>query len=160
MAEALDVSALPYRPCVGIVLQHPDGRVFAGQRVDQTDAWQMPQGGVDKGEDPGDAALRELFEETNVTADKAELIAETADWLPYELPDTLIPRLWGGKYRGQTQKWFLFRFLGRDADIDIAAGDQEFSAGQWMEIDALMAQIVPFKRPVYSAVFAEFRAML
>ena len=150
---------LPYRPCVGIVLQNRDGKVFTGERFGTPGAWQMPQGGVDEGEDPQDAAFRELFEETHVSADKATLRAETRDWLPYELPRDLIPKLWNGKYRGQKQKWFLFSFQGEDSDIDIAAIDEEFRAWHWMEIDALMAQIVPFKRDVYSAVFEEFKEL-
>ncbi|MFK7869802.1 MAG: RNA pyrophosphohydrolase [Roseobacter sp.] len=156
-----EIEKLPYRPCVGIMLVNAAGQVFVGQRIDNyKDAWQMPQGGVDKGEDPRDAALRELWEETGVTADKVVVEAETADWLPYELPHDLVPKLWKGRYRGQEQKWFLMRFQGDDADVNIASEHQEFSRWQWMAHDALVQNIVPFKQTVYTAVLAEFAPYL
>jgi len=151
-----DIAALPYRPCVGVMLVNPDGKAFAGQRIDNhQDAWQMPQGGVDPGEDPQDAAFRELWEETGVTKDKASLVAQTRDWIPYDLPHDLVPKIWGGKYRGQEQLWFLFKFDGTDADISIETEHPEFREWDWHEIDQLVDRIVPFKRHVYEAVIAE-----
>lgn len=155
------IAALPYRPCVGVMLVNRDGRVFVGQRNDQrSEAWQMPQGGVDPGESPRDAALRELREETGVTPDKVEVEAESAGWITYDLPHELVPRIWKGQYRGQEQKWFLLRFLGEDADVDIATDHPEFTAWRWLDADELVPQIVPFKREVYTAVMAEFRDRL
>ncbi|MCE8509634.1 RNA pyrophosphohydrolase [Ruegeria pomeroyi] len=151
------IAALPYRPCVGVVLMNGDGFVFVGQRMDQnTDAWQMPQGGVDEDEDPYEAALRELWEETGVTADLVEMVAETEGWLPYDLPHDLVPRIWKGRYRGQEQKWYLFRFLGRDDQIDIETDHPEFSRWKWQDPGRLVAEIVPFKRDVYERVVAAF----
>ena len=122
------IEQLPYRPCVGIMLANAAGRVFTAQRLDsQLNAWQMPQGGVDKGEDPRAAALRELEEETGVTADKVEILGETAGWVPYDLPHELVPKLWKGRYKGQEQKWFAMRFLGQDSDINIETEIAEFS---------------------------------
>lgn len=152
-----EIAALPYRPCVGVVLMNGEGFVFVGQRMDQnTDAWQMPQGGVDEDEDPYEAALRELWEETGVTADLVEKVAETEGWLPYDLPHDLVPRIWKGRYRGQEQKWYLFRFLGRDDQIDLETDHPEFSRWKWQDPDRLVAEIVPFKRDVYERVVAAF----
>lgn len=150
---------LPYRPCVGVVLTNPQGLVFTGQRIDGPDtaAWQMPQGGIDAGEKPKEAALRELWEETGVTADLVEKLAKTADWVTYDLPDELLGKVWGGKYRGQKQKWFLFRFLGQDSDVKIATDHPEFRAWAWKPWREVAEGIVPFKRAVYDQVFAEFR---
>jgi putative (di)nucleoside polyphosphate hydrolase len=146
----------PLRPCVGIMLISKDGRAFVGQRIDVfEEAWQMPQGGIDKDESPCDAAIRELHEEAGT--DKAEIVAEVADWLDYELPKDTAAGRWGGKYRGQTQKWFALRFTGADADIDLEAHEPEFKAWRWMELDALPGLVVPFKRPIYERVVAEFR---
>ncbi len=152
-----EIRALPYRPCVGVVLMNPEGLVFAGQRLDNPDdAWQMPQGGIDPGETPLQAGLRELGEETGIAPDLAELVAEAPDWLHYDLPQDLVPRIWKGRFRGQKQKWLLFRFTGGDAQIDIATEHPEFRAWAWMPRAQLQEKIVPFKRDVYTAVFSAF----
>ena len=144
-----------FRRGVGIMLLDRDSRVFVGRRVDrEEEAWQMPQGGIDKGETPRAAALRELKEE--IGTDRAQIIAESAHWHRYRLPSTLRGRLWRGRYVGQEQKWFAMRFLGRDSDIDVATHHPEFDAWQWVPPDRLDALIVPFKRQVYRDVLAEF----
>lgn len=152
-----DLSLLPYRKNVGLVLMNAEGLIFAGQRIDNPGhAWQMPQGGIDEGEKPREAALRELFEETGVRADLVQKLAKTEEWITYDLPEDLVPTIWGGKYRGQKQKWFLFRFLGQDSDVNIASEHPEFSVWQWMTPAELIEKIVPFKRDVYRQVFAAF----
>lgn len=152
---------LPYRPCVGVMLINAQGRIFAGQRKDSDSAaWQMPQGGIDKGEKPKTAALRELWEETGVTAELVEPIAKTSDWVTYDLPADLVGKIWGGKYRGQKQRWFLYRFLGRDDQINIATEHPEFSDWRWITADEMLAAIVPFKQAVYESVVQSFRAHL
>lgn len=154
-----EIAKLPYRPCAGVMLLNADGEVFVGQRKDRyTDAWQMPQGGIEKGETPQVAALRELEEETGVSRDLVTVVAESKAWVPYELPHDLVPQLWKGRYRGQEQKWFLMRFHGTDDQVDIATEHQEFSHWKWMPISNLIDSIVPFKRGVYEAVLAEFEA--
>ena len=156
-----EIDKLPYRPCVGIMLANPEGRVFAGQRIDSDyDAWQMPQGGVDPGETPEAAALRELNEETGVPAEAVQVLARTADAIPYDLPHELVPRLWGGRFRGQAQVWFLMRLLGDDGLIDIATEHPEFSRWCWMTPDELVQRIVPFKQATYARVIGEFRPQL
>ena len=155
--------SLPYRPCVGIMLINPAGRAFIGRRrggpehVDATHSWQMPQGGVDKGEDTYAAALRELYEETNVTS--AEKLGEIAEWLSYDIPREIVGEAWSGRFRGQTQKWYALRFTGKESEIDIdcpAGHKPEFTAWRWEKIEKLPALIIPFKRPVYDRVVKEF----
>lgn len=132
------------------------GQVWVGQRIDTPDAWQMPQGGIDPGEDPAAAALRELHEETG--SDNVELLAQAEGWLAYDLPPALAATAWGGKYRGQMQKWFAFRFLGNDREIDIhGVNKPEFEAWRWADMADVAGLIVDFKRPVYEAVVAEFQ---
>ena len=151
-----------YRPCVGVMLVNAKGQAFVGRRIDtkEGDWWQMPQGGVDKGEDPRTAALRELWEETGVTADLVEILAESAGWLPYDLPHDLVPNIWKGRFRGQEQKWFLMRFLGADDQVNIETGHPEFSQWRWQAPDQLVDKIVPFKRAVYARVLEEFAELL
>ena len=152
-------SDLPYRPCVGIMLFNRDGKVFVGKRIDQTvEGWQMPQGGIDEGESPRQAALRELMEEAGTG--KAQIIAELPDWLTYDLPAHLVGIAFHGKYRGQKQKWFLMRFTGADSDIDLHAHEPEFCDWKWFELDELPRLIVPFKRPTYEKVIEGFRDLV
>lgn len=152
-----DIEKLPYRPCVGIMLVNPHGQVFAGQRIDANiDAWQMPQGGIDKDETPRQAALRELVEETGVTPDLVQVEAQTADWVNYDLPHDIVPKIWKGRYRGQKQRWFLMRFQGADNQIVIETKHPEFSKWTWLDPRDLVEKIVPFKRDVYAQVIAEF----
>ncbi|MFK7881015.1 RNA pyrophosphohydrolase [Roseobacter sp.] len=156
-----EIAKLPYRPCVGVMLTNANREVFVGQRRDsKTVAWQMPQGGIDKGEPARDAALRELWEETGVTSDLVSIVAESKQWLPYELPFDLVPKLWKGRYRGQKQRWFLMRFNGDDSAINIATKQPEFSEWRWLAARDLVDNIVPFKRDVYAAVMAEFGEMI
>ena len=157
----VDPESLPYRPCAGVVLIDARGMVFAGQRINSpAPAWQMPQGGIDKGETPREAAYRELWEETGVTRDKVEFVGKTHGWVTYDLPPELLGKVWGGKYRGQRQKWFLLRYLGRDDQVNIATEHPEFAQWRWIGADEMVASIVPFKRAVYEQVVAEFRSHL
>lgn len=152
----------PYRPCAGIMLANMDGKIFVGQRLDNpnSDAWQMPQGGIDDGEDPREAALRELTEETGIHDGLVEIIGQSADEYFYDLPDEMIGKIWQGKWRGQRQTWFLMRFLGSDSDVDISTEHAEFSRWKWADIDDLTASVVPFKKHLYERVIAEFLELI
>ena len=152
-----------YRPCVGVMLVNAAGKAFVGKRIDnqEGDWWQMPQGGVDEGEDCDAALLRELAEETGARAEHVEVLGQLPAELFYELPDDLKGKLWGGRYLGQRQTWYLARFTGSDADIDIAAHDPpEFCEWKWVEPALLPELIVPFKREVYRAIVAGFAPLL
>ncbi len=155
MGELFNRNELVYRPGAGMMLVNSDHQVLVGKRIDMpSDAWQMPQGGIDDGEDPLQAAWRELKEE--VGTDKADLIAESSGWLSYDFPDELVPRLWGGQFRGQTQKWFLMRFTGTEADFDLDFHEREFSDIQWVTREVLVDRVVWFKRQSYIDLLAEF----
>ncbi|WP_071675457.1 RNA pyrophosphohydrolase [Nioella nitratireducens] len=150
------IAKLPYRLNVGVVLINGEGKVFAGQRADMdVPAWQMPQGGVDKGEEPETAARRELLEETGVAPEHVTLVGQTVDWLPYDLPHAVVATRWGGKYRGQKQMWFLMRLDAPDEVVNLAYKDEEFSDWRWMDPGELLDAIVPFKRPIYQQVMRE-----
>jgi len=154
---------LPYRPCVGVMLVNESGKVFVGKRIDnqEGDAWQMPQGGMDDGEDVIEAGLRELAEETGVTAELATLIARSQEELLYDLPPELLGKLWRGRFRGQRQSWLLMRFTGTDEQIDLEAHEPpEFCAWKWVDPEQLPDLIVPFKKRVYRAVLDEFRELI
>lgn len=158
-----DGANLPYRPCVGVMLVNAEGLVFVGKRIDnkEGDAWQMPQGGIDEGEEIHAAALRELWEETGVTAEHATILGQAREELLYDLPDELVGRLWGGRYRGQRQTWLLARFHGSDGDIRLDAHDPpEFCEWKWVHPSELPDLIVPFKKRVYRAVVEEFRDLI
>lgn len=153
------IKSLPYRSGVGMMLVNKDNKVFVGKRIDtRSEAWQMPQGGVDEGEDESVAALRELEEEIGTS--KAEIIAASKDYYYYDLPEALVPDIWGGKYRGQKQKWFFMRFLGADSDINIATAHAEFCKWKWVTMQSLPDIIIPFKKDIYSAIVDEFKPLL
>lgn len=155
------MSDLPYRAGVGVMLANRAGSVFVGQRFDSSvEAWQMPQGGIDPGEDPWTAALRELGEETGVSPHLVEKIAEIPDWLCYDLPLELRGGIWKGRYRGQRQKWYALRFLGSDADVNIATAHAEFRAWKWAAPATLPDLIVPFKRQLYSDLVTRFAPLI
>ena len=150
-----------YRRGVGVMLLNREGKVFVGARIDNTDeAWQMPQGGIDKGEEPWATALRELEEETGIPPRLVERIAACPERLEYDLPPELRGKLWGGKWRGQDQDWYLARFLGTDANVNIATRHPEFREWKWIEPEDLPELIVPFKRDLYRRLLSEFRAYL
>ena len=152
-----------YRPCVGVMLVNAEGKAFVGKRIDnkEGDWWQMPQGGVDPGEDLADAALRELAEETGITADQVSLIGRLPEAMRYDLPEELIGTLWNGQYRGQEQVWFLARFAGNDDDLDLQAHETpEFCEYRWVDPEDLPDLIVPFKKRVYRAVVEGFRELV
>jgi putative (di)nucleoside polyphosphate hydrolase len=156
--------SLPYRPCAGIMVLNRDGLVFIGRRlsgpehIDATHVWQMPQGGIDKNEDPYKAALRELYEETNIRS--VEKLGEIAEWLAYDIPRDIVGSAWGGKYRGQKQKWYALRFTGSDSEIDIAhpgsGHNPEFIDWRWVAMRELPDLVVPFKRQTYERVIEDF----
>ena len=148
-------SELPYRPCVGMMMFNGRGEIFVGKRIDQSiEAWQMPQGGIDEGETPRGAALRELKEE--VGTDHVEILREHPGWLPYELPDHLLGIAWEGRYRGQRLKWFAVRLLGPDSEINLKTPHQEFSDWKWVGIDEVLQLVVPFKRETFALVIDAF----
>ncbi len=153
------IELLPYRCGVGAVLFNKDGLVFAGRRTGiHSEAWQMPQGGIDEGETPEQAVMRELEEETGTN--NARIITKTHDWLSYDLPDDLIGLTWGGRYRGQIQKWFALKFLGSDKEINIRAHEKpEFIEWQWLDINELLKYIVPFKLELYKDIIFEFKEL-
>ena len=154
-----EISDLPYRPGVGILLLNEKGQVFVAQRIDtRAEAWQMPQGGIDNGESPEAAALRELEEEIGTA--KAEIIATSQDWVYYDLPIDIVPKVWEGRFRGQKQMWFAMRFLGEDSDINIATENPEFHEWRWAEIDELPELIVPFKRSLYEELVRQFKPIV
>ena len=149
-----------YRPCVGIVLIN-NGSIFAGQRLDhKSNAWQMPQGGIEANESPIRAAVRELKEETGIKKKHVKIILESKNWINYDLPKDLIPKLWNGKFVGQSQKWFAMEFLGSDSDVNINTKNPEFSKWQWMTKNKLLDRIVPFKKRVYENILSQFSAKL
>ena len=152
---------LPYRPAAGIMLLNREGKVFVGQRIDTTlEAWQMPQGGLDEGEDPERGALRELEEETGIRPELVDIIARCPEKFDYDLPDDLIGKMWKGRWRGQSQTWFLAHFLGSDEDISLETQHPEFRAWKWAEPEELPAMIVPFKKQLYERVLEAFSRYL
>lgn len=153
----IDRNTLPFRPCAGVMLLNRDSKVFVGQRLDSTlEAWQMPQGGIDPGEEPLEAAYRELWEETGVERDHVELLAAPEVELEYDLPDDLLGKVWKGKWRGQRQRWFLFRLTAGDQAINIATAEPEFRAWRWLDPRELPHVIVPFKRELYIEILRMF----
>ncbi|MCK5446109.1 MAG: RNA pyrophosphohydrolase [Rhodospirillaceae bacterium] len=156
MNEPKPSSRLPYRIGVGAMIINTEGRVFVAQRIDTPgDAWQMPQGGIDEGEDPSEAVFREVEEEIGTT--NMEIIGQSSGWLVYDIPEPLRASLWGGKYRGQKQKWYLMRFQGNDADVNLDHHHHpEFSSWKWAALNDVIDLIVPFKRPLYAQIVGEF----
>ena len=156
-----DFNDLNYRPCVGLMVVNTRKNFFTAQRLDFTStAWQMPQGGIDEGEEALHAAYRELSEETSITENDVELLAVSRDWFRYDLPKELVSKLWNGLYRGQKQKWFLMRFIGNDDDINLNTEIPEFSCWRWSTRQQLIESIVPFKKDLYRAVLKEFQPLL
>ena len=156
-----DFNELQYRPCVGLMVVNNNKKFFTAQRLDFTStAWQMPQGGIDEGEDASHAAYRELLEETSIIENDVELLAVSRDWFSYDLPKELVPKLWNGLYRGQNQKWFLMKFIGNDNDINLNTEIPEFSCWRWSTRQQLIESIVPFKMDLYRSVLKEFQPFL
>ena len=156
-----DLSEYGYRPAAGVMLINQSRQVWVGQRRDSSlEAWQMPQGGLDPGEDPQDGALRELEEETGIGPDLVEIIARARQELRYDLPEDMVGVVWKEKWRGQRQTWFLARFLGRDEDVNLDTAEPEFRAWKWAQVEDLPALIVPFKKRLYEDVIREFRDWL
>jgi len=161
MSKKIDRESLPYRPAAGVMLLNREGKVWVGQRLDSTlEAWQMPQGGLDPGEEAEAGALRELEEETGVPRDKVEILARCGEQLLYDLPDDLLGKIWNGKWRGQRQTWFLMRFLGEDEDVNLQTPEPEFRAWKWADPQDLPELIVPFKQGLYRDVLKAFAAWL
>jgi putative (di)nucleoside polyphosphate hydrolase len=157
----IDRESLPYRPAAGVMLINREGKVFVAQRLDSTlEAWQMPQGGLDPGEEPLAGALRELEEETGISPDRVEVLARCPATLFYDLPDDLLGKMWKGRYRGQEQYWFVARFTGTDTDVNLETAHPEFRAWKWADPEDLPAMIVPFKKKLYEEVLAVFRQWL
>lgn len=161
MSKTIDRESLPYRPAAGVMLLNLDGKVWVGQRLDSTlEAWQMPQGGLDPGEEAEDGALRELEEETGIPRGKVEILARAPGELLYDLPDAMLGKVWKGKWRGQRQTWFLMRFIGVDADVNLQTQEPEFRAWKWAEPQQLPELIVPFKQGLYRDILKAFAAWL
>ena len=146
------INSLPYRLGVGLVIINNQSEIFTGRRLDNTKAWQMPQGGIDKNEIPLEAAYREMYEESGIIKSKVTLLKQSKTWYRYDLPQEIQSKFWGGKFRGQSQKWFLFKFLGTDIDINIETNDQEFSDWKWSKKNEMLDSIVPFKKSLYQSV--------
>jgi len=156
--EALALK-LPFRPGVGMMIINQNNRIFVGKRIDsKTNGWQMPQGGINLGETPSAAALREMAEE--IGSSQGKIIAESKKWYSYRLPPFLVHKLWGGKYCGQRQKWFLIRFTGQDSDINVKTKHPEFDSWQWVGFNELLENIIPFKYKLYSKIIAEFKEFI
>lgn len=161
MLTRADIEQLPYRPCVGLMVLNRRGQIFAGQRLDNSrGAWQMPQGGIDPGESPPEAALRELAEEAGISGSDVVILRESETWHDYDLPLPLIPKLWNGQFRGQSQRWFAIRYLGPDEAVNIDTEIPEFRSWAWMAHQDLIHKIVPFKRDTYARVFEEFADLI
>ena len=150
------INLLPYRLGVGLVIINDQLEIFTGRRLDNTKAWQMPQGGIDNNEIPLEAAYREMYEETGIRKSKVTLLKQSKTWYRYDLPQEIQSNFWGGKFRGQSQKWFLFKFIGTEFDINIETKDQEFSDWKWSEKTEMLDSIVPFKRSLYQSVLKDF----
>ena len=146
------INLLPYRLGVGLVIINDQLEIFTGRRLDDTKAWQMPQGGIDNNEIPLEAAYREMYEETGIRKSKVTLLKQTKTWYRYDLPQEIQNKFWGGKFRGQSQKWFLFKFIGTEFDINIETKDQEFSDWKWSKKTEMLDSIVPFKKSLYPSV--------